>query len=237
MKTIMIRQPGYMPNIGFFKKIEYSDIFVFLDDTQFSKDSFDNRNKIKTKSNSKWIRVPLKRPVFRKKLNQVMISYDTDWIKSHSELIYQNYKDAPYFSSYWNEIKKILDQKSNLLIDLNLNLISYFLKILQINTTTIKSSELKITKTKTQRLVDICAQLNASCYISGIGEKNYVDESLFKNSDIKLTYENSIHPNYNQIHGNFMKNMSIIDLIFNEGEKSLSIVKSGGLKPLSLNKL
>ncbi len=225
MKTIMIRQPGYMPNIGFFKKIEYSDIFVFLDDTQFSKDSFDNRNKIKTKSNSKWISVPLKRPVFRKKLNQVMISYDTDWIKSHSELIYQNYKDAPYFSSYWNEIKKILDQKSNLLIDLNLNLISYFLKILEINTTTIKSSELKITKTKTQRLVDICAQLNASCYISGIGGKNYVDESLFKNSDIKLTYENSIHPNYNQIHGNFMKNMSIIDLIFNEGEKSSEILK------------
>tara|TARA_Y100001936_G_scaffold34250_1_gene32301 strand:- start:20585 stop:21292 length:708 start_codon:yes stop_codon:yes gene_type:complete len=225
MKTIMIRQPGYMPNIGFFKKIEYSDIFVFLDDTQFSKDSFDNRNKIKTKSNSKWISVPLKRPVFKKKLNQVMISYDTDWIKSHTDLIYQNYKDAPYFSSYWNEIKKILEQKSNLLIDLNLNLISYFLKILQINTTTIKSSELKITKTKTQRLIDICAQLNASCYISGIGGKNYVDESLFKNSDIKLTYENSIHPNYNQIHGNFMKNMSIIDLIFNEGEKSSEILK------------
>ena len=225
MKTIMIRQPGYMPNIGFFKKIEYSDIFVFLDDTQFSKDQYDNRNKIKTKYNSKWISVPLKRPVFRKKLNQVVISYDSEWIKSHSELIYQNYKDAPYFSSYWNEIKKILEQKSNLLIDLNLNLISYFLKILQINTTTIKSSELKITKTKTQRLVDICTQLNASCYISGIGGKNVVDESLFKNSNIKLTYENSIHPNYNQINGNFMKNMSIIDLIFNEGEKSSEILK------------
>ena len=221
----MIRQPGYMPNIGFFKKIEYSDIFVFLDDTQFSKDQYDNRNKIKTKSNSKWISVPLKRPVFRKKLNQVVISYDSEWIKSHSELIYQNYKDAPYFSSYWNEIKKILEQKSNLLIDLNLNLISYFLKILQINTTTIRSSELKITKTKTQRLVDICTQVNASCYISGIGGKNVVDESLFKNSNIKLTYENSIHPNYNQIHGNFMKNMSIIDLIFNEGEKSSEILK------------
>jgi hypothetical protein len=235
MKTIMIRQPGYMPNIGFFKKIEYSDIFVFLDDTQFSKDSFDNRNKIKTKSNSKWISVPLKRPVFRKKLNQVMISYDTDWIKSHSELIYQNYKDAPYFSSYWNEIKKILDQKSNLLIELNLNLIIYFLKILKINTTTIKSSELNITKTKTQRLVDICTQLNASSYISGIGGKNYVDDSLFKNSDIKLTYENSIHPNYNQIHGNFMKNMSIIDLIFNEGEKSSEILKK--IKFSQVNKI
>lgn len=146
----MIRQPGYMQNIGFFKKIVFSDIFVFLDDTQFSKDSFDNRNKIKTRSNTQWISVPLKRPVFGKKLNQVIISYNTNWAKSHSDLIYQNYKDTPYFSSYWDEIKKILEQKSTLLIDLDLNLISHFLKILQISTKTIKSSQLKITETQTQ---------------------------------------------------------------------------------------
>ena len=68
MKNIMIRQPGYMPNLGFFKKIQSSDIFVFLDDVQFTKDSFNNRNKIKTISNSDWITVPLQRPVFGKKL-------------------------------------------------------------------------------------------------------------------------------------------------------------------------
>ena len=67
MKNIMIRQPGYFPNIGFFKKIQSSHMFVFLNDVQFSKDSFDNRNQIKTKNNSEWITVPLKRPVFEKK--------------------------------------------------------------------------------------------------------------------------------------------------------------------------
>ena len=99
MKNIMIRQPGYFPNIGFFKKIQSSDIFVFLNDVQFSKDSFDNRNQIKSKNNSEWITVPLKRPVFEKKLNEVLISYTADWITEHSNKILENYRSTPYFFS------------------------------------------------------------------------------------------------------------------------------------------
>ena len=222
----MIRQPGYMPNLGFFKKIQSSDIFVFLDDVQFSKDSFDNRNKIKTISDFDWITVPLQRPVYGKKLNQILISDSTNWIKKHSDLIYENYKSAPFFSSYWYEIKQILDRKFNSLIELNLNLINYFLKILEIPNETIKSSELKTSKTKTERLIEICKLLNASCYIAGKGGKNYIDETLFQKSNIDLTYENFIHPQYSQLHGNFIENLSIIDLILNEGPNSSKILKN-----------
>ena len=225
MKNIMIRQPGYMPNLGLFKKIQSCDIFVFLDDVQFSKDSFDNRNKIKTSSDFDWITVPLKRPVFGKKLNQISISNDVDWTKEHSDLLYENYKSAPYFSSYWYEIKKILDKKFILLVQLNLHLIDYFLKILKISTETIKSSELEISKTKTERLVEICSLLDASCYISGKGGRNYVDETLFQKSNIKLAYENFIHPKYSQLHGKFIENLSIIDLILNEGSNSSKILR------------
>ncbi|MBN19325.1 MAG: hypothetical protein CL758_07640 [Chloroflexi bacterium] len=226
MKNVMIRQPGYMPNLGFFKKIQSSDIFVFLDDVQFSKDSFDNRNKIKTISDFDWITVPLQRPVYGKKLNQILISDSTNWIKKHSDLIYENYKSAPFFSSYWYEIKQILDRKFNSLIELNLNLINYFLKILEIPNETIKSSELKTSKTKTERLIEICKLLNASSYISGKGGKNYIDETLFQKSNIDLTYENFIHPQYSQLHGNFIENLSIIDLILNEGPNSSKILKN-----------
>ena len=99
MKTVIIRQPGYMPNLNFFKKIQSCDVFVYLDNVQFSKDSFDNRNRIKTQNGVEWITVPLQRPVFGKKLNQVSITYDSDWIKAHSNLIFENYEYAPYFSS------------------------------------------------------------------------------------------------------------------------------------------
>ena len=224
MANVMIRQPGYMPNIGFFKKIQSSDIFVYLDDVQFSKDSFDNRNQIKTNFGPEWITVPLNRPVFEKKFNEVSISYETNWIKEHCNKIFENYKSTPYFSSYWYEIEKILNYKHKLLIQLNFELIKYFIKTLDIHTKTIKSSELSITKIKTERLVEICLKLNATCYISGIGGKDYLDESLFDDAKIKLIYENFTHPEYRQAHGDFIKNMSVIDLLLNEGHKSKKIL-------------
>ena len=212
MTNVMIRQPGYMPNLGFFKKIQSCDIFVFLDDVQFAKDSFDNRNRIKSSDGVTWITVPLARPVFGKKINEVLISYETDWQNIHCNQIYENYKSAPYFSSYWSDIEKILTCKYKKLIDLNFKLIEYFNHALDITTKTIKSSELAVTKTKTERLIEICSKLNATCYVSGIAGKDYLDEKLFSNSGIKLIYENFIHPTYRQLHGNFIDNLSIIDL-------------------------
>ena len=176
MTNVMIRQPGYMPNVGFFKKIQSSDIFVFLDDVQFSKGSFDNRNRIKTPVGVVWITVPLARPVFGKNLNELLISYETDWQQDHCNKICENYRSAPYFSSYWSDIEKILTHKHEKLIDLNFMLIEYFNKVLDITTKNIKSSELSVAQTKTERLIEICSKLNATCYVAGLGAKNYLDE-------------------------------------------------------------
>ena len=224
MTNVMIRQPGYMPNLGFFKKIQSCHIFVFLDDVQFEKDSFDNRNRIKSSDGVTWITVPLARPVFGRKINEVLISYETDWQNIHCNQIYENYKSAPYFSSYWSDIEKILTCKYKKLIDLNFKLIEYFNHALDITTKTIKSSELAVTKTKTERLIEICSKLNATCYVSGIAGKDYLDEKLFSNSGIKLIYENFIHPTYRQLHSNFIDNLSIIDLLMNEGPRSKKII-------------
>ena len=225
MTNVMIRQPGYMPNVGFFKKIQSSDIFVFLDDVQFSKGSFDNRNRIKTSIGEVWITVPLTRPVFGKNLNELLISYETDWQQDHCNKIHENYRSAPYFSSYWSDIEKILTHKYEKLIDLNLTLINYFNKVLDITTKNIKSSELSVIQTKTERLIEICSKLNATCYVAGLGGKNYLDEKLFLNSGIKLLYENFIHQTYNQLYGNFIDNLSVVDLLMNEGPRSQQIIR------------
>ena len=224
MTNVMIRQPGYMPNIGFFKKIQSSELFVFLDDVQFVKDRFDNRNKIRTIEGFRWITVPIKRPVFGKKLNEIPISYEYDWVKEHCDLIFESYHKTDYFSSYWDSIKNILEKKHEKLIDLNLDLINYFNSELKITTKTISSSIFNISQTKTRKLVDICSKVDATCYISGISGHDYLDEKLFLESKIKLIYENFIHPIYNQIHGKFIDNMSIIDLLMNEGSRSQKIV-------------
>jgi len=218
MTNVMIRQPGYMPNVGFFKKIQSSDIFVFLDDVQFSKGSFDNRNRIKTSIGEVWITVPLTRPVFGKNLNELLISYETDWQQDHCNKIHENYRSAPYFSSYWSDIEKILTHKYEKLIDLNLTL-------LDITTKNIKSSELSVIQTKTERLIEICSKLNATCYVAGLGGKNYLDEKLFLNSGIKLLYENFSYQTYNQLYGNFIDNLSVVDLLMNEGPRSQQIIR------------
>ena len=158
-------------------------------------------------------------------MNEVLISYETDWQNIHCNQIYENYKSAPFFFSYWSDIEKILTCKYKKLIELNFKLIEYFNHALDITTKTIKSSELAVTKTKTERLVEICSKLNATCYISGIAGKDYLDEKLFSNSGIKLIYENFIHQTYSQLYGNFIDNLSVVDLLMNEGPRSQQIIR------------
>ena len=225
MTTVTIRQPGYLPNMGFFKKILASDIFVYFDDAQYAIRSWDNRNKIRNGNKSSWLSVPVIHP-HSKKLNEVEISYSKDWITNHVNLIESSYDKTPYFENYWKEIKLILEKKWTKLIDLNISLIEYFITVLEINTPRKKSSQLKIDDVSSQKLLKICEKLNATTYRSGIMGKEYLDENIFKNASIDVIYENFQHPTYNQLDSNFLPNMSIIDLLFNEGNNSRQILQN-----------
>lgn len=223
MTMISIRQPGYFPYIGFFKKIQSCNIFVYLDDVQYERGDWDNRNKIKTSNGSMWLTVP----VYNKsgqKLNEVQISYDTNWNIKHIKAIELNYQKTLYFSNYWDSLKNILEKKWSKLIELNLALIEYVNQALDINTQTIRSSDLKINSVGSQRLMDICKKLKGSTYLSGEMGKDYLDEKIFHKENIKVIYEKFQHPTYSQIHGSFIPNLSILDLLFNEGEKSKDIL-------------
>ena len=226
MTVVMIRQPGYLPYLGFFKKIQTSDIFVYLDDVLFSKDGDENRNKIRTFAGTAWLTVPLLRPVFGKKINEVRVANHVDWSTKHKNSIKENYKNAPYFSQYWDSIDHILSKKWTKLIDLNFELIHYFNSILDLSTKTVRSSELGISSTKSVRLLEICKKLNAQTYVSGELGKNYLDENIFQDAGIKVLYEKFHHPTYKQIHGDFVPYMCIIDLLFNEGDRSKEILAS-----------
>ena len=220
----MIRQPGFLPNIGFFKKIQSCDIFVYLDDAQFAIRAWDNRNKIKTKNGSSWITVPVIHP-YEQKLNEVRISYSKNWQEEHVNLIKANYKQAPFFNEYWEKIEFILNKKWEKLIDLNLALIEYFNSVLSLKTKTIRASELEITSNGSKMLLDICKKVQADTYVSGKMGKEYLDESIFQKEGIKISFENFHHPMYKQLYGEFLSNMSIIDLLFNEGDNSRKILQ------------
>jgi len=223
MTSISIRQPGYLPFLGFFKKIHTCDIFVYLDDVQYER-GWDNRNKIRTNQDYQWLTVPVSSK-FGKMLNEVKIVNTQNWQKKHSKTIKNNYNRAPFFKKYWPAIESILNKKWDILIDLNLNLIEYFISEFDLKTKTIKSSEMHLNSSGSQKLLDICKQLGASEYISGAKGKDYLNEKFFKNEKIKIIYENFQHPTYKQIHYDFIPNMSVIDLFFNEGDNSKKILE------------
>ena len=119
MKIIAIRQPGYMPYIGFFKKIESVDAFVFLDDVQYSRTDWDNRNKIRTPESSMWLTVPILNKS-GKLLNEVEIDYSKNWVSKHKSAIKFNYEHSPFFDTYWDDIEYILNESCKKVLDLNI---------------------------------------------------------------------------------------------------------------------
>lgn len=224
MKIVSIHQPGYLPWLGFFKKIMSSDIFVFLDDVKFVRKQWHNRNKIRTSQGSHWLTVPVKSSE-GKNLNQGKIDYSTTWSLNHKKTIQFSYKKSPFFQNYWDFFDELYDEKFEKIIDLNLKIILYLMKVLKIDTKVILSSELNIKETKSDRNLSICKKLDADSYLSGALGVNYLNINDFSENNIKVKIQNFQHPIYKQIYEPFIPNMASIDLLFNEGENAAKILR------------
>ena len=225
-KVVGIHQPNFLPWIGYFYKIINSDIFVFLDDAQYIKRNFINRNKIKTKDGTQYIRLPLiQKGRYKQLISECELHNKKENIRIIINAVKTNYSKAKYFEKYFEEFKDILDKNINNLLDLNILFIKWILNILNIEKELIKSSELKnILGTSTERLISICKNVNGNKYFSGIGGNKYQDKEMFKKLDIELIITDFEHPVYNQLWGDFIPNLSIIDLIFNYGKDSKKII-------------
>ena len=225
---ISIHQPNYLPWLGFFDKIKQSDIFVIFDNVQYprGKNHFGNRNKIKIHNDSKWLTVPVSGKSEIKNINQIGFK-NSDWKEEHLRLLKVFYEKAPYFSEYFNEFSFELRKDFLNLSEQNTNLIKYFLSKLDIKTEMVLSSKLvEDSISGADRILTILDKLNATKYItgSGPGSVRYINEADFKSRGIELIWQHYDHPIYNQLHGEFIPYMNILDLLFNEGPNSKNII-------------
>ena len=229
MKTVSIMQPTYLPWLGYFDLTNRSDIFVFLDTVQLDKRSWQQRNRIKTPNSEIMLTVPvLTKGRFNQEIRDVEIDVSQRFEKKHFNSIQLNYKNSKYYKLYIGELEEIFFSKISRLANLNIKLIKWLSSKIGIKTKFISSSELDVSGSKTELLINICMKINANHYLSPIGSKGYIEKNnLFTNSGIQLSYQNYQHPTYNQLFGDFIPYLSVIDLLFNEGEKSLEIIKSG----------
>ena len=218
MTTVAIHQPEYLPWLGFFKKMMNSELFVFYDDVQFRKKGWQNRNRIRTKNGTVLLSVPVHAHSYPN-INEITIDNKKNWSNRHKKSILYNYASAPYFEDFKDFIESVFEKKFEYLIDLNTEIIKFVMNELEIKSKIIFSSELKISKKGSDMILDICKKVGADYYITGTSwAQSHLRIDEFKKSNIVVEFQKLQHPIYTQIHGKFIPEMSIIDLLFNEGK-------------------
>lgn len=222
-KICAIHQPNFFPWMGYFDKIKRCDVFVVLDDVQLPKKggTWSNRVYMKIQGEKKWVTAPINRPSGLQNIDTVMFQ-NTNWRTKLTKTIQANYSKAPHYNTYKDFIIELINYPSNNVVEYNLNAISKICDLLSINfkDKIVLSSTFKLESQSNQLLIDLTKKVNCNTYMAGGGAEGYQVIDLFKDQNINFICQSFSHPNYNQIGENeFIKGLSIIDYIFNQGKE------------------
>jgi hypothetical protein len=222
---VAVHQPQYLPWLGYFDKMRIADVFCYLDNVQYKKNEWQNRNRIKTAHSRQWLTVPV-RYRFGQKINEVEINNNQKWHKKHLQAIITNYSKAPYFKDYITQFEDCFSRNWELLSDLNVFLIELLRELLDLHhKPTVLASSLTLRDEPTDRLIDICKAMGADAYLSGQDGGKYMNLDRFKENGISLVIQEFEHPVYPQLFNQFESHMSVVDLLFNCGPESMEIIR------------
>lgn len=230
-KVVSIIQSNYLPWKGYFDIIAASDVFVFMDNVQYTNRDWRNRNKIKTSNGMQWLTVPCGSNVSRM-ICEVEIS-DKQWQKKHFNSIYHAYSKAPYFERYVEFLNNIYFERSwRNLSDLNQYLTKTIAReFLSIETEFTDSGRLSNDLGSSQRLLEIVKANDGQVYLSGPAAKDYLDVSLFQQAGVEVQWvDYSEYPLYPQLHGEFQHQVTILDLLFHCGSNAREFLHHTKLK-------
>ena len=222
---ISIHQPQYLPWLGYFDKISRSETFVFLDNVQFKKNEWQNRNRIKTAEGWQWLTVPVLHN-FGQMIHEVKINNTVQWGRKHLSALLTNYSKTPFFSEYVEFFKSVFASEWEFLADLNIHVIMFLIEAMGLSGKQfVKASEFELQKGNTTRLIDLCKKMGSDVYLSGRDGAEYLDLTLFEEEKIDVIFQEYEHPIYSQLYGEFEPFLSVLDLLFNCGPESLSILR------------
>jgi hypothetical protein len=227
-KTIAILQSNYIPWRGYFDLINSVDEFILYDDMQYTRRDWRNRNVIKTPGGLSWLTIPVQ--VRGKYLQTIKDTFvvDNKWASDHWRSLVHNYSKSTYFSQYEGLFQDLyLGSQDTLLSQINHRFIVVICRILGISTRISWSMDYLLSGDKSERLVNLCKQAGATNYISGPAAKAYLEEALFEQAGISVAYiDYSGYREYAQLYPPFQAQVSIVDLIFNEGPDATRYMKS-----------
>ncbi len=222
---VAVHQPQYLPWLGYFDKMDRCDLFVYLDSVQFKKNEWQNRNRIKTAGGWQYLTVPVLHR-FPQSILDVQIDNRADWARKHLQSLAVHYGKAPYFSDHLPFLQEVYARRWELLCELSIFLTQYLASSMGIRAKVARSSEGQFSEEPTERLIEICRWAGADTYVAGAGGFNYMRLDRFPQEGIRVLRQEFEAPIYPQRYGRFEPNLSIVDLLFNCGPKSLEVIRS-----------
>ncbi len=234
---VVILQPSYIPWRGYFEQIYKADLFIFYDDVQYDKHGWRNRNKIKTVQGEQWLTIPVHSKGVTEgiAIKDVRIDWSKKWAKKHLKSFKFAYAKSPYLEKYYSWLEEIYARSDEYLADFTIETTIELAKMLGINETKfMRSSSLEgIAGTKTDRLIEILEKVGATHYISGPSAKDYIEDEKFADARIGLEFIEYDYPAYKQLYPPYNPYVTILDLLFMEGENALKFIKKNSMPELS----
>jgi hypothetical protein len=208
--------------------MDQADVFVLMENVQFKKNEWQNRNRIRTAEGWQWLTVPVIHR-FPQTIAEVEIDNRTAWMRKHLQALRQNYGKSPHVDTLMPQLEAVLESPGSHLAPLNIRLIDVFAGLLGIDTQIVLGSDVPTREDPNDRLVDLCRALDADTYLSGAGAHDYLDMDAFAAAGIEVRFQAFKHPIYEQRYQPFEPSLSVVDLVMNCGGESLSVIRSDRL--------
>jgi hypothetical protein len=226
-RRVAIVQSNYLPWKGYFDLMASVDDFVLYDDVQYTRRDWRNRNQIKTPQGLHWLTVPVRvKGKYLQTIRDTEIDHGTPWAADHLKAIALNYRRAPHFAEFMPWLEGLYADLPPTLSQLNARLLSAIRDRLEISTALTDSSQYRLEGGKSERLASISQQAGATVYVSGPAARDYLDESVFASRGIAVEwFDYSGYPSYPQLWGDFVHNVSIVDLLLNCGPAAADYLK------------
>lgn len=232
MTRAVILQPSYLPWIGAFDQMRLADVFVFLDDVQYTRRDWRNRNRVCDSTGAEvYLSVPVRtKGYFDAQIRDIQIDNAQPWQKKHVHTLHHLYSKTPGYTWAMEWLEPLLLQPWNLLADLCIATSRHIAQELGCNCEFLRSSDLDIANHgATERLATICQRLGANRYLTGPKAKNYLQESVFLEKGIEVEYHQFQHPIYKQGKHPFISHLSVVDYLCRVGEASVALLYPTGL--------
>jgi len=228
---VAIHQPQYLPWLGYLAKWAAADLFIVLDVVQYEKNGWQNRNRIKTRDGARWLTVPVHAP-FGTPIGEVRVDHSQPWPARHLQAIEDAYAEAPWLAAYRKDLRSFYATPWTHLAPLATASAQWLARAFGITTPLRLASELlgisnNVTTDATTRLVALCRAAGADTYLAGSHGAGYMDLDQFAAARIGVLAQTYEHPVYPQAHGEFVPQLSALDLLLMAGDQAIAILRQG----------